>query len=239
MHKYSIRGIEFNAHDTEVGAFHVFNPDRPEATDREPDGMVEEMSAFIRITEEKRKLLDVGALFGVFSLVFTRNKDAVAYAFEPSPYAFPILCDHVNNNPQHNIKPMQVFVGEKSGELVQCGRDWKHIVANLESDDIITQSSVSIDDMELGPVDCMKIDVESYECQVLRGAARTITRYKPVIFLECHLLTLCKNQETHETLMRIIGDLGYEAKTFKGDTVDSFEPFVNQSKMTRVVLYPK
>ena len=234
-------GVEFNAHDTEVGAFNVFNPDRPEATDRDPDGMVEEMKAFISITQEKRCLLDIGALFGVFSLVFTRNKDAVAYAFEPSHHAFPILCDHVNSNPNHNIKPMQVFVGERSGDLVRCGRDWKHIVANIESSEMITHTSSSIDDMasELGSVDCMKIDVESYECQVLRGASKTIDKFKPVIFLECHLLTLGVNRETPQTLMQTIMDLGYEAKTFRGDAIDSFEPFVKQGRMTRIVLYPK
>jgi hypothetical protein len=37
---------------------------------------------------------------------------------------------------------------------------------------------------KVGPVDLMKIDVETYEPQVLRGGARMLREDRPVIFLE-------------------------------------------------------
>lgn len=235
MIPYNLSGITFNAHDTECGAFHVFNPDRPEATDRLPDGMVEEMKAFIRITEGLRSFVDIGALFGVFSLVFTRHPNATAYAIEPSPWAWPFLLEHVEANKDHRIIPLQRFLGDTNGEAVSCGRDWKHVVANSAGTEPYSCTTTKLDDIpEIKAVDCMKIDVEAYECSVLRGARNTIERFKPVIFLECHLLTLVQNGESPESLMSLIKSLNYEPRRFDGSVLNSFDGL----DMTRVICYP-
>lgn len=238
MIPYSLSGIQFMAHDTECGAFHVFNPDRPEATDRTPYGMVEEMRRFIEVSEPLRYFLDVGALFGVFSLIFTRHPDAIAYALEPSPWAYPLLVEHVNANRARRILPFQRFAGDTSGESVQCSRDWKHVCANTPphpGGESTTCVTMRIDDMpEIERVDLMKIDVEAYECAVLRGAKATIAKWKPIIFLECHVLTLKFNSETSESLMAIIRDLGYRIENFDESPVETFTgvPF------TRVICRP-
>lgn len=227
MIPYSLSGIQFMAHDTECGAFHVFNPDRPEATDRTAYGMVEEMRAFIRLTEGMGHFLDVGALFGVFSMIFTRHPDAIAYALEPSPWAWPLLVEHVNANRSHRIIPFQRFAGNTTGETVPCSRDWKHVCANTPPHphgEMTTCTTMRIDDMpEIERVDCVKIDVEAYECAVLRGAKSLIDRWRPLIFLECHLKTLAFNGETTASLGQIIKDYQYHIENFDGTRCESLD----------------
>jgi hypothetical protein len=45
---------------------------------------------------------------------------------------------------------------------------------------------ITIDSLNLDHCDLMKIDVETYECNVIEGAINTIEKYKPEIFLELH-----------------------------------------------------
>lgn len=224
MIPYLLNGVQFMAHDTECGAFHVFNPDRPESLDgASPVGMVAELRAFIKETEHLRHFVDIGALFGIFSLIFTRHIDAVAYAIEPSTWAWPLLLEHVAANPERRIIPIQKFIGEQSGLVVTCSRDWKHVCANTPPHPKGESTSCTVtrlDDIpEIERIDCMKIDVESYECAVLRGATRLIAKWRPIIFLECHLATLHFNGESPASLDGIIRGLGYKIEYFDGTEV--------------------
>jgi FkbM family methyltransferase len=238
MTTYTLQGVTFNASsDDDCGAFHPFNPERPESFDPLPYSMVEEMKAFIRLTDAKRRFVDVGALYGLFSLVFTRHPDAVAYAIEPSPWAWPILKQHIDLNPQRTIVGINNFAGATTGEIVPCGKDWHHVVANRKSDTEINMSTRRLDDMpELWKqgIDCMKIDVEGYECQVLQGARRIIEEGRPLIFLECHLLSLVGN-ESPESLFALLNELGYDVRTLQGESVSTFSSI----DFTRVVCHPR
>lgn len=228
-------GMTFETTPEAHGAFRCFDPDCEEATDTGPYGMVQEMRAFIRITEGMKQLIDVGALYGLFSLVFTRNRDAVAHALEPSPWLYPGLVQVAAMNPDRQIVPRQMFAGETEGRLVECGRDWNHIMAARDFGagqfDATTQT---IDSLNLKP-DCMKIDVEAYECAVLRGARETIARSRPVIFLECHFGDLWRHNESAETLGKILDDYGYRREGLDGGEDVSF----GRCAMTRVVCRPE
>lgn len=222
---YQLRGASFFATEEAIGAFTCFDPDRPEATDLGPYGMVEEMRLFADLTRGLTHLLDVGALFGVFSLVFTERPDTTAYAIEPSPWAFPVLMEQAAANPSRNIVPLNCFTGDVEGRDVECGRDWKHVLANnfSRSEERVTLRETPIDCLgAIQRVDCMKIDVEGYECSVLRGAEKTIRRWKPLIFLECHLRDLEQTGDTAESLMDILRSYGYAAHHYQGALIESF-----------------
>lgn len=231
---YAIHGVTLQADEEGFGAFNVFNPDSEKATDRGPDGMVEEMRTFLRITAGMRRLADIGALFGIFSLMFTRDPMAQAWAFEPSPWAYPHLLDHLFANPDHAITPMQVFIGEETGRRVACGRDWKHVVAHRPDSEQVSVEEHRLDDLAIGPIDAMKIDTEGYEVAVLRGAQEVIQRDRPVIFLEAHVRSLPSMGESAETLMTALRDLNYKPYQYDGTPVEDFAAYA----MTRVICRP-
>jgi FkbM family methyltransferase len=80
---------------------------------------------------------------------------------------------------------------------------------------LITVRAIPIDDLRLWsgetPVSVIKIDVEGAEYDVLHGAAQTIGRWRPAIYLE----TNGRNQErmgrSVEDLMLLMSGYGYEA----------------------------
>lgn len=235
---YTIHRIPLTVNEEGYGAFNVFNPDSDAATDRGPNGMVEELKAFMRLTQGCTRLLDVGALFGLFSLVFTADPAKSAVAVEPSPWAYPILEEHCNLNPAHDIEPMPLFAGEVTGREVDCAREWKHVLANLPraEGERITLTETAIDDiLEFGAFDCMKIDVEAYEVGVLRGAARSIQEYRPLIFLECHMGNLRDNGESGAGLYDLVRGMGYRMEDYAGRPVEG----LGEESMTRVVCWPE
>ena len=54
----------------------------------------------------------------------------------------------------------------------------------------------------------LKIDVEGFEMDVLRGAIKTIKRYHPKIIIETHTYKL------REEALRFLGSIGYKVKHY-------------------------
>lgn len=241
MTKVTINGIPFNAADGEPSDFGYFSEGHPKANDTGVMGMVPEMKAFIRVQDKLklRNLVDVGALFGVFSLVFTsRYRDTRSLAIEPSPAAFDGLSQNVMLNPDSKILVLEAFCSEKTGEKIPVGKDWKHFVAHtfLDRPGTETIAGTAIDDIAgAQSCDCMKIDVEGFECSVLRGARATIRRLRPVIFLEAHLQSLTPKGETPEGLYALLTELGCEVFNLDDSPLESF----NGHSHARVICYPK
>ena len=229
MIPYTLNGVTFQADEKEDGAFHVFNPSRPESQDPSPFSMAKEMGIFMDMTEDMKSFVDVGALFGIFSIMFTSRPGTVAYAIEPSPYAYPFLESHVKANPAHQIRPINAFIGEVNGLDVPCGVVWKHVIAGEKTSEMVTRTTVMLDELlPTEPVDCMKIDVEGYECQVLRGGRKLIERCRPLIFLECHLASLHTVGESPESLFSLLTEFGYDILDFKGGQLTKFEGSFNR-----------
>src|SRR6185295_16498553 len=77
----------------------------------------------------RQRLLDVGALHGLFSLAFTAGRpDSGALAIEPSPLAFPVLEANLRRNPEARSQAIQVAAGAKEGQ-VAMRLDWHHLEA--------------------------------------------------------------------------------------------------------------
>ena len=93
------------------------------------DEMVEELDAFLDVAASRLRLLDVGALHGIFSLVFTRNRPSTrALAIDPSPLVFPTLLYNLYLNPACNIKPIQIALGNRE-TVIPMMFDWQHLRA--------------------------------------------------------------------------------------------------------------
>lgn len=70
----------------------------------------------------------------------------------------------------------------------------------------VTVPCVALDDVLAGkPVGLLKIDVEGFEEDVLRGATRLIAESRPLIYVEND------RAEKSESLQRCIRELGYDA----------------------------
>lgn len=130
--------------------------------------MIEEMDCFVRATHGRTCLLDIGALYGVFSLAFASRPNALAIACEPSYPAFQTLAYHVDANPGFEITPVQVAIGETQGRI-RMSYEWEHLIVNESpswNQDHLSVEVTTVDNLLTRyPVtpDTVKIDVEGFE----------------------------------------------------------------------------
>ncbi|HXU32236.1 MAG TPA: FkbM family methyltransferase [Thermoanaerobaculia bacterium] len=145
----------------------------------------------------RHRLLDVGALHGLFSLAFTAGRpDAEALAIEPSPLAFPVLEANLRRNPEARARAQQVAAGAGEGEIAMR-LDWHHLEAcsaeEAGAPGVLTVPLRTLDAICFGHEflpDVIKLDVEGYELETLRGAERLLGESRPDLFLEAHPASL-------------------------------------------------
>ncbi len=160
--------------------------------------MAEEMTQFIEEARGKHLFLDVGALHGVFALVFMAlNPDGLVYAFEPHPASFAIL--QRNCASFRNITPIQAALSSSKGEIMMREEWGIHLVAAEEGVPVPTVTGDSYRDADL-----IKIDVEGYELEVLRGLKKTLAS-RPALLIEVHPVRVGNNMDTLKALLESHG----------------------------------
>jgi len=152
----------------------------------------------------KGTVLDVGANIGCTALAFS-SMAATVHAFEPSPTTFDLLCS--NTAVALNVTPHNYGLGAKNGSFeltfAPNNRSGGYVSDQLKASDGHTVERIvvkKLDDMvrplNLGAVDFIKIDVEGFEGSVIKGAAKTIRKFKPVVALELNHWCLNAFQRT-------------------------------------------
>ncbi len=227
---YDLYGMEFEIIDNHYDLF------KPETGETGECGMVEEMQCFIKKSAGRKCFIDIGSCLGIFSLVFASTPGKVAYAVEPSPWAFPKLIEVLELNPSLNIHARQIFLGSNNGRKIDCVRDWYHVVAahnimlervGKEAEKtILTETTLdSLCERERIIPDCLKIDVEGYEVEVLKGSREVLNNYYPIIFLEVHEPSIIDLGGTIEQLYSILRNLGYKIYNLEGKRLNSFHNY--------------
>jgi FkbM family methyltransferase len=188
--------------------------------------MVAEMDCFLERTKDRRRLLDVGALHGVFSLAFTSQRpETAAVAVDASPYAFARLLYNTQKNRRGNVTPVECALSAAAGTL-QMYFIWQHACGGRVPVDydrskqpIIPVEMRTGDDLcsslSFEP-DVIKIDVEGHELKVLKGLEKTIQRLRPLIFLELHPRLLLQEDDSLGGVAGLLADYGYQASFVDG-----------------------
>ena len=151
----------------------------------------------IKYVKNDTIVLDIGANFGQLSVLLSKcKKDVEVYSFEASKYIFEILKKNVQIN-NANVKLFHNLVGnETEQELFIKKLDIskfntygsnmieKTEVRNENSANIEKINSIKIDDIFFGKkISFMKIDVQGYDLEVLKGSKNTIIKQQmPIIF---------------------------------------------------------
>lgn len=181
---------------------------------RSPE-MVEELDGFLAEMPHHRRLVDVGACHGLFSLLFVAGRDdARALAVEPSLRAREVLAANVEANRAEAVSVAEKALGAAPGRL-RMRANWHHLEAVADSDtsgDTVEIRVVTLDELcrTHGFVpDLLKIDVEGYELEVLRGAAEVLRRHQPLLFLELHPTRLVELGHDPNEILDLLAHHGY------------------------------
>ena len=140
-------------------------------------------------------LYDVGANCGFFSIIRCRQDAGLhAYCFEPHPTTFRILERNIRlNGLEGRVVPVNVAVGNDVGVIAISMSESSSMASVMDpsgqGEDCRKQevAIVSLDEFsrERGLPNAIKIDVEGYEEQVLRGAPHVLAAAKTIV-VEVH-----------------------------------------------------
>jgi FkbM family methyltransferase len=122
------------------------------------------------------RYIDAGANIGQLTLAASKRVGATGevIAIEPHPAIYRYLAGNLDLNRCGNVRSMQIALGDRAGEVALTSRrsDDQNYVADRGKVPVSVQR---LDDVVAsGPTRLLKLDVEGYELQVLRGAHRLL-----------------------------------------------------------------
>ena len=144
-------------------------------------------------------IFDVGANVGYYTILFSQLAPAGrVFAFEPTTTA-DMLRANLAHNKVGNAVVHEVALGARTGQLNErIFRIWgsegevkKYPFYRF--DDFVREQGIE-------RVDCLKIDVDSFDFEVLRGAEQTLLKHDPVIVIELNHALAKRDQSPAETL---------------------------------------
>jgi methyltransferase FkbM-like protein len=81
----------------------------------------------------------------------------------------------------------------------------------------------------------LKIDIEGYEFEAIKGSLQFIARHKPVIFLEVHLNYLDQRKLSARSLVGMLLEAGYAFYTSAGTRLRPSEVYDSPLQIVRIV----
>jgi FkbM family methyltransferase len=144
-------------------------------------------------------IIDVGANIGVHTVWLSRKvgPEGIILAVEPERSNFTVLELNLEINNLPNVIPIRLALGGKRarGQLVIPSPSVMGQATTITSTPFPKPLLVNIDfetldnvtlALGLSEVAAIKIDVEGAEVDVIRGAAQTISRFRPMLVIEAH-----------------------------------------------------
>ena len=155
-------------------------------------------------------VVEAGANIGAHTVALARAcRPGALYAYEPQRRVFQVLCANLALNGVENVQAIPEACGAEPGHAVVPPLDYERENnfggISLEPEGAKGEKvRVSrIDDLGLPACGLIKADVEGYEGEALRGAAGTIARCRPVLYVEND------RAPKRDALIKLIAGMGY------------------------------
>lgn len=191
--------------------------------------------------------LDVGANIGCHTLRLARlvGETGRVIAFEPTPWGFAKLQKNISLNESHNITLEKLALSDSNGDDSVFLRSSWHLDGTTGDEGKKPVTFIRLDDyvsqMGLTQIDFIKLDVDGYESRVLRGALATISRFRPMIIVECSTKPDAVNANVVDTI-DTLDSLGYgfysERKLKKYKSKDALFHSVLKNSSENIVAFP-
>lgn len=189
--------------------------------------MVSELDLFIKRCSGIHTFADVGANHGIFSLAFLKlNPNGKAISIDPSPIVDKIRLNNRRlNGMDTNLMSVQVACGAQKG-TVRMHFNWHHLEASSKSSNQAGDVEIPVnpldaicDDTGISP-EVIKIDVEGFELEVLKGAEKSLSKAH-LLFLEIHPERLDELGVTQADIFEWLDTRGWKIETLHGERLSS------------------
>jgi FkbM family methyltransferase len=197
------------------------------------------------LAQDKSSFVDVGSHLGYFSILFSSITGNKSLAIELDPSNFEELKRAVAFQPaviRDRIAIVHCGVSNVAGTIelpakraLSPGRSIcaaREIEGRRVTVEILTLDEV-IRRHEFAP-DIVKIDVEGFEFNALRGAANTISMFKPILILEVHPQHMCRIGHNPSMVSRFLRDRGYTMYAFNDHRSKDVSPCTEVHEITNM-----
>jgi FkbM family methyltransferase len=152
-------------------------------------------------------IFDIGANVGYYTILFSRlAPDGQIFAFEPTSTE-AMLRANLAHHQVKNVEIHKVAVGRQPGlREDDIFRIWGRDAERSEYPFVSIDSFVQ--ERKVKKVDCVKIDVDSFDFEVLQGAVDTLQTYDPYVVVELNH-ALSRRQQSNAEAMAWLSRLGY------------------------------
>lgn len=176
-------------------------------------------------------IIDIGANIGSMAIHCAKSvgDHGKVYAIEPSDFAYSRMCRNISLNTelQSRITVGQHFITQKNSKPSEVFASWnmqKGMKRHPNHMGTLTAtagaSPISLDQFvrqnQIQKLDWLKIDVDGFECEVLKGAYGTLKNFRPKIFLELSEYTLIEQGENLESMLQFLFDQNYSLVQLNG-----------------------
>lgn len=190
-----------------------------------------EMEMLLKLVKKGFTIFDIGANIGWYTLNISRLTGVKVIAFEPVPQTFAYLRKNLKLNDIDNAEIYNIGFSDKEGKIafyfypqgsvnasaanLTLSKDAKKIFCRVEKiDEFVKRKKMKID--------LMKCDVEGAELFVFRGAVKTISRDKPIIFTEMLRKWAAPFHYHPNEIIKLLASCGYRCFTIVGRKLKEF-----------------
>jgi FkbM family methyltransferase len=193
----------------------------------------QETQALSRYLRPGMTFADVGANVGYFTALAANRCGAGGrvFAFEPSPYAFSRLSSMIFNNGLLQCKPLQLGLSSTSGiSNLYLGCNSRNHTPTMVPHENSNAISISINTLDniaerfaIDIIDCMKLDVEGHEIEILKGS-KCLLEGKRIRAILCEFndAWLEKTGETSQSLEFLLACTGFKEISLGRRTANRF-----------------
>jgi len=193
---------------------------------------VENRSGLYSVAKKGMVMFDVGSNIGETLLNFALfvGDEGKVFGFEPIPHTFEKCSNNISLNNFSNISITQIALSNKEETLFfedpnnnNSGgvfMNKKHTTSGHTVQAITLDAFVKNHNVK--EIDLIKIDVEGFEANVLKGAEVVCKEFRPKLFVEVDDVNLKRQGSSEKELLDLIISYGYRiSKVNDGDLMDA------------------
>ena len=178
---------------------------------------------FTRLIKSGDSVIDIGANFGWYTLLFSRfvGKEGIVHSFEPVPHIYSLLINNLSlNSSFNNIKINNIAIGDNIGTINlntfkdrPDGHASIHRPASEHSTSHhcpITTIDMYLEKNLIQNISFIKMDIEGHEFEALKGAQNLLNSERaPVIAFEVNEECVNNRKLDPNCLLEILRSSGY------------------------------
>lgn len=167
--------------------------------------------------------VDGGAFDGDATIAYSAKAGNLGcvYAIEPGPLAFKCLDHNAKLFNFGNVIPRQVALGAKAGHVahvVHSGGDLG--MSFCLPSEMGPIELVTLDSLADRPIDFIKLDLEGWELDALKGASRILAYERPIMVLEINTAALALCHASYEAISALLASADYLHRQVDGQNKD-------------------